>query len=263
MMNRRTFLAGLAGRAARRFGAATVLESIPHRNSRDVPEPETPAPDSFRQRLLNLGYINGQNMVFEIRGAQWQAERLPELAAELVQLKVDVIVAFTNACAFAAKNATRTIPIVVWGAHGAAETGLVRNLARPENVTGAEGLVPETDTKRVELLKQIVPGLSKLAVLYNPNDEGSPIHLESTRHAARALQVAISPFEVRQPADFDIVLAAAASRCRAASDIHRPVDRRSLEAGCRLRHREWVAICEFKQQAQAGCLLSYGSTLPK
>jgi putative ABC transport system substrate-binding protein len=149
------------------------------------------------QELRRLGYVEGKNLVIEYRSANGDPDRMPEAAAELVKLNVDVILAVANAGAFAAKSATRTIPIVVWVIHGALATGLVSSLSRPGgNLTGTESLAPEIDAKRVELLKQIVPGLSRLAVVFDASDQGSPVHLKSTQAAGRALGVAISTLEV-------------------------------------------------------------------
>jgi len=115
---------------------------------------------------------------------------LPELAADLVRLKVDVIVAQTNAAAFAARDATRIIPIVVWASHGASDTGLVASLARPGgNITGLESLAPELDAKRVELLKEVLPHLAQLGMIYNAEDRGAPLHVKWTGAAASALGV--------------------------------------------------------------------------
>jgi ABC-type uncharacterized transport system substrate-binding protein len=109
--------------------------------------------------LTDMGYIDGQNAVFEHRSSQAQPDQAAEMAADLVRSNVDVIIAFTNVNAFAAKQATSTIPIVVWASHGALATGLVSDLAHPtSNVTGIESLAPEIDAKRVELHKEIVPG---------------------------------------------------------------------------------------------------------
>jgi putative ABC transport system substrate-binding protein len=218
---------------------------------------------ALRQRLEELSYIDGKNMVIETRYAEGKPERLPELAAELVRLKVDAIVAFTNVCAFAAKNATSTIPIVVWGSHGAVETGLVASLARPGgNVTGVESLAPELDAKRIELLKEIVPGLSQLAVLYDAGDQGSPLHLKWTQAAGRALSVAVSRLEVRRPEDFDTVFSTVAGKrldgllmftgALTASNWKRVAD---------FAHKNRLpTMCEFKYLADAGCLVSYGPT---
>lgn len=112
-------------------------------------------PGGIVEILRGYGWSDGKTATFECRHAGGQPERMPETAAELVRLKPDVILAFTNLAAFAAKQATRTIPIVVYGAHGALETGLVPSLGRPGgNVTGVESLAPELDAKRLQLLRR-------------------------------------------------------------------------------------------------------------
>lgn len=131
------------------------------------------------QELQRFGYVEGKNLVVEYLQA--------EAAAELTKLNVDVIVALTNPNAFAAQRATRAISIVVWGAHGAIETALVSSLPRPGgNLTGTKSLAPELDAKRMELLKQILSGLARVAVLYDAGDQGSTAHLKSTQAAGRA-----------------------------------------------------------------------------
>ena len=215
------------------------------------------------QRLNELGYVEGKNAVIERRFDDRMPERLPALAAELVLAKVDVIVAITNLCGFAAKEATRTIPIVVWGAHGALETGLVASLARPGgNITGVESLAPEVDMKRVQLLREIVPGLARVAALYDAGDQGSPAHLKYTRDAGRIMKVDVSTLEVRRPADFDPILASAIGKSLGSLLVYTSI----------LTYESWPKIaafaqqnrlptmCEFKQMARAGCLVSYGPT---
>ena len=221
-------------------------------------------PATIREELRKLGYVEGKNLVIEYRSANGDEARLPEAAAELVKLNVDIILAVANAQAFIAKNATRTIPIVVWGAHGALEIGLVSSLARPGgNLTGTESLAPEIDAKRVELLKQIVPGLKRLAVLYDAGDQGSPAHLKSNQAAGRALGVTISTLEVRRAADFGPVLAAAAGQPLGGV----------LTFTSPLTYVNWrqitdfalanrlPTVCEWRELAKAGCLLSYGPNL--
>ena len=213
------------------------------------------------QELGKLGYIEGKNLVMEYRSANGNPDLLAAAATELVNLNVDVIYAVSNPSAFAAKSATRTIPIVVWGAHGALETGLVRSLRGPEgNLTGVESLAPGLDTKRVELLKEIQPGLAQLAVIYDAGDQGSRLHLKSTQAAGRALGVAISMLEVRRPEDFAPVFAAAAGK---------PLGGVLTFTGG-LTFVNWQRImdfalanrlptvCEFKELVRAGCLFSYG-----
>ena len=127
------------------------------------------------QGLRDLGYVEGRNLVIEYREAEGKADRLPALAAELVALKVDVIVASGTLAALAAKQATRTLPIVFSPAGDPVGSGLVTSLARPGgNVTGLSAFAPELVGKRLELLKQAVPGVSRVAVLWQP---GQPVRL--------------------------------------------------------------------------------------
>lgn len=213
--------------------------------------------------LTDLGYIDGQNAIFEHRSSQAQSERAAEMAADLVRSKVDVIIAFTNVNAFAAKQATSTIPIVVWASHGALATGLVSSMAHPTgNVTGIESLAPEFDAKRVELLKAIVPWLMRVAALYSPNDQGAPTHLKYTEDAARALGVRVLPLEVRAPADYDSVFAPlAANPIGALVMFTDPLTWANWK-----RVADFVfanrlpTVCEFRQLADSGCLVSYGPT---
>lgn len=177
------------------------------------PEGNTWFTDAIRKRLQQLGYVEGKTLAVEIRYASESQLRLDEQAAELVRLGPDLIVAFTNPAAFAAKKATRTIPIVVWGSHGAADTGLISSLGRPGgNVTGVESLAPELDAKRMELLKEILPAAKTAAALYNAEDQGSPVHLRSMQAAGRVLKVEVTPLEVRRAEDFEPVLAAASQK---------------------------------------------------
>lgn len=211
--------------------------------------------------LRDLGYVDGKNVVFEFRYANWQTERLPELAGELARQKVDVIVAFTNIPGFAAKEATERIPIVVWGIHGAVETGLVRSLTRPGgNVTGIESLAPELDAKRLELIKQIVPKLARLGVVYNADDQGAPVHLLSVREAARILGIGVTPLAAKRPDEFDGVLSGAAGGSVDAlltlTDDLTAVNWGKI-AEFASKHR-LPTVCEFRFLVQFGCLLSYG-----
>jgi ABC-type uncharacterized transport system substrate-binding protein len=130
-------------------------------------------PEAFRQGLRDLGYVEGRNVVIEYRDAEGKLERLPALAAELVALKVDVIFAVGTLHALAAKQATKTIPIVFAAATDPVTDGLVTGLARPGGtVTGLSILAPELVGKRLEQLKQAVPGVSRVAVLWHPGGQG-------------------------------------------------------------------------------------------
>lgn len=221
-------------------------------------------PSLIVQELRKLGYVEGKNLIIEYRSANGDPDRLPEVAAELVKLNVDVILAAANAGAFAARSATRTIPIVVWGTHGAVEIGLVTSLRRPGgNLTGTESLAPEIDAKRVALLKQIVPGLSRLTVLYDAGDQGSPVHLKSTQTAGHALGVAVSTMEVRRPEDFSPAFAATAGMpLGGVLTFTSPLTFRSWQRinDFALANR-LPTVCEWRELAQAGCLLSYGPNI--
>jgi putative ABC transport system substrate-binding protein len=213
--------------------------------------------------LARLGYVEGKNLVIEVRHGAGDPNRLPEAAADLVRLKVDVIFANTLPAAFAAKAATETIPIVAWGMHGAVQSGIVTNLRRPGgNVTGTESLAPEVDAKRMQLLKQIVPDLRRLAVLYDTVDQGSAPHLAAIHDAEAALGLSTSRIPVARPQDFDLAFAAAAGRPLGAL----------MTITTTMTYRHWPRIrdfaqaqglptlCEFRDMGERGCLLVYGPT---
>jgi putative ABC transport system substrate-binding protein len=163
--------------------------------------------ESFRHGLRDLGYVEGHNVVIEYRDAEGKLERLPALAAELVALKVDVIVAGGTPQALAAKQATRTLPIVFTAAGDPVTDGLVASLARPGgNVTGLSALTPELVGKCLEQLKQTVPGISRVAVLWQPgafSERTEKDMLKGAEVAARALGVRLQVVEARGLADFD------------------------------------------------------------
>src|SRR5882724_8974516 len=156
------------------------------------PEPAHPLVKAFLHELRALGYAEGQNLVFERRSAEGKLERLPDLAADLIRLKVDVIVSSASAAIRAAKQQTSTIPIVMAGVNDAVATGFVASLARPGgNVTGLSMLVTELSGKRLELLKETLPNLSRVAVLWNSIQPGQALALKVTQEAARALGVTL------------------------------------------------------------------------
>ncbi len=163
--------------------------------------------EAFHQGLRELGYVEGSNVVIENRAAEGKLERFPALAAELVALKVDVIVVGNTLAALAAKQATRTLPIVFANASDPVTEGLVASLARPGgNVTGLSNLAPGLVGKRLELLKQTVPGVSRVAVLWQPGGSGGSMDkdmLTEAEVAGRALGVRLQFVEARGPEDFD------------------------------------------------------------
>jgi len=176
------------------------------------PALESARAEAIRLALHERGYIEGQNIATEYRYAEGKRDRLPELAAELVRLKVDIIVAVGgNAPIQAAKNATKTIPIVMTGVGSdPVEAGLIESLARPGgNVTGVSNLSRELGGKRLELLKEAVPKLARVAVLYGPTVPAGVIEVkEILPVAARALKLTLQPWEVRAADDFDKVFSA-------------------------------------------------------
>jgi putative tryptophan/tyrosine transport system substrate-binding protein len=159
--------------------------------------------DAFRQGLRDLGYIEGENILAEYRWAESKADRLPDLAAELVRLRVDIIVTQGTQATLAAKQATNTIPIVTVGAGDLVGEGLVASLARPGgNVTGATNIDPDLSAKRLELLKETFPKLSRLAVLYHGGPGGDHEELKETQTAAQTLGIQVQPLEVKDPSQF-------------------------------------------------------------
>jgi ABC-type uncharacterized transport system substrate-binding protein len=171
-----------------------------------IPNPR----EAFLQGLRDLGYVEGQNFVLVDRYAEGQQERLPELAVELVRLEVDIIVAPTSGSAKAAKDATRTIPIVMAAVGDPVGLGLVASLARPGgNVTGPSMMNTEIIGKRMQLLKEVVPGLVRVAVLANSVNPIHAIFWQETEPAARELGLELQPVEARVPEDFEAAFAAA------------------------------------------------------
>jgi putative tryptophan/tyrosine transport system substrate-binding protein len=177
------------------------------------PATDSARAEAIRQALRERGYIEGQNIAIEYRYTEGKVDRAPQLAAELVRLKVDIIVAAGGTRVVqAAKNATRTIPIVMMGAGGAdpVEAGVIESLARPGgNVTGVATLSRELGGKRLELLKEAVPKVARVAVLYDAATSGIVLDVKEVLPvAARALGLTIQPWEVRDADGFDRVFAA-------------------------------------------------------
>jgi len=165
--------------------------------------------DAFRQGLNELGYIEGKNIVIEYRYAGGKLDRLPALAKELVGAKPDVIVAATTPSVLAAKQATNTIPIVFVSIADPVASGLVASLARPgENITGLTVLVPELSGKRLELLKEAIPSVIRVAALWNPANPAQELVWKEIQAAAQELRLQLQSLEVRSANDFDIAFEA-------------------------------------------------------
>jgi ABC-type uncharacterized transport system substrate-binding protein len=171
-------------------------------------DPPSAERKAFLDGLRERGYVAGQNIVIEYRSAAWNRELLPDLAAELVELKVDVIVAIPGAVE-AARDATKTIPIVVPALTDPVESRLVASLSRPGgNITGPGSATSELSGKQLELLKEAIPKLSRVAVLWNPTNQGAPLQWKGTQSAARLLRVTLQSLEVKDPNDFPRALSA-------------------------------------------------------
>jgi putative ABC transport system substrate-binding protein len=170
--------------------------------------------DAFRQGLRDLGYVEGKNIAFEYRRAEGKLVQLPDLAAELVGLKVDIIVAGGNSAIRAAKNATTTIPIVMPHSGDPVVDGFVASLARPGgNITGLTSSPGyELSGKRLELLKETVPKATRVAVLRDPNNPGTALSFKETETAARTLKVHVESVEVRGSKDFETAFRTVAAK---------------------------------------------------
>ena len=219
--------------------------------------------NAFRQGLGELGYVEGKNIAIEYRWAEGKIERLPDLAAELVRLKVDVIVAGNTPGIQAAKNATRAIPIVFAGlGTDPVEIGFVASLARPGgNITGVGAGGPELYGKRLELLKETVPGLARVAYLRNPDNPASRLTQEEIRAAARVLGLQIQTLEVRKANELDAAFQAA-TRAQAGGLIvaQTPPINSELKRVVNLAAKSRLpAIYANTNWADAGGLMSYST----
>ena len=172
------------------------------------PSLESNVVEAFRDGLRQLGYVEGRNLIIKFEWAEGQPERFPALARELVRLKPDVIVTAGTPGTLAAKQATQSIPIVAASAGDLVEAGLVSSLAKPgSNVTGLSALSPELEGKRLELLKEAVPKLSRVAVLQNPANPFTTIEWKARQRAAAALGLKLRPVDARGPDDLERALA--------------------------------------------------------
>ena len=228
------------------------------------PATDSARAEGIRLALRELGYIEGQNIAIEYRYAEGKRDREPELAAELVRLKVDIIVVATGDVTIrAAKNATKTIPIVMAGqGSDPVKAGHVESLARPGgNVTGVTNLTRELGGKRLELLKEAVPKLARVAVLYDPANPPSLHEMKELPADARALKLTIQPWQIREADDFEKVFAALNKQrpdglySLSAGGLIRPNQKRIV--GFALKSR-LPSVYGSREAVEAGGLMSYG-----
>ncbi|HEV8456700.1 MAG TPA: ABC transporter substrate-binding protein [Methylomirabilota bacterium] len=220
----------------------------------------------FREGLHELGYVEGENITIELRNAAGTNERLSALADELVRLKVDVILAVNTPAAQAAKKATPAIPIVMTRIGDPVKSGLVRSLARPGgNVTGLSVNTPELGPKRIQLLREIVPGISRVGVLFNADNPSSTVHTAELERASSQLGLQILRLPVRnRPSDLAGAFQAAS---RARAEALAVVDDTAVT-----KHRGQIltlaanhslpVVSIYKDFAEAGGLIAYGPNLP-
>ncbi len=234
----------------------------------DTPGPRAHLREAFLQGLRDLGYVEGRNVVIEYRFAEGKLDRLPGLAAQLVALKVDVIVASGTLAALAAKRATGTLPIVFSPAGDPVGSGLVTSLARPGgNVTGLSAFVPELVGKRLELLTQAVPGVRRVAFLWQPGAFGERTEKDILRKAevaARELGVQLQFVEARDPADFDrafsdMTRARAGALTVLTSNMLNTGRKRLVDLAAKNRLPAVYGVREF---VDAGGFMAYGPNLP-
>jgi putative ABC transport system substrate-binding protein len=219
---------------------------------------------AFRQSLRELGYVEGQNIVIESRWAEGEYDRLPGLAAELVRLKVDVIVTYAAPAIQAAKRATGTIPIVMAGAIDPVASGLVTSVARPGgNITGLSLMAPDLVGKQLAILKEVVPTVSRVALLGNPANTGNAPQLRHAQETARTLGMRLQSLEARGPNEIESAFAAI-TRERAGALIvlvdGMLADHRARIADLAAKSR-LPAVYGLSDYPEAGGLMAYGPSV--
>jgi len=264
-MKRRAFITLLGGAAAAWPLAARAQSVMPVIGFLHPSSPDAYRVRVFRQGLKDAGFIEGENVAIEYRWADDQIDRLPTLATELVQRRVAVIVAGGSAASFAAKAATRTIPIVFVVGEDPVRLGLVTSLARPGgNLTGINFFSTELAAKRLELLRELVPGANRITVLVNPADApNTESTLRGVESAARSMGLQIQVLNASTIHEIDAAFATlAGERPDALFVANNPIfiDRRVQLALLAVLHR-LPAIYHDRLNAEVGGLMSYGASL--
>jgi len=261
-MNRRTFLCGLTLGTLAAPLAAEAQQAIKVPRVGFISDTRQPWDDGFREGLRELGYVAGQSIAIEYRYGEGQFERLPGLAAELARLNVDVIVAAGTQAISAAKQSTRVIPIVMAVTADPIGSGFVASLARPGgNITGLTSLSPDISGKRLELLKEIVPSLSRVGVLWNKGNPDNAKQLREAESAANTLRLEIHHVEVRNADDFDkafsAIVSARVGALYALGDNLFATNRKRI-VGFTAKNK-LALMLTTRQGAEAGALVAYGT----
>jgi putative tryptophan/tyrosine transport system substrate-binding protein len=268
MMDRRSFVSTTAGTLlVVAFPAhAQTTTKVPRIGVLFTGTPATAAEvsEGFNQGLRERGYVEGKNILVERRFGDAKPERLSELAADLLRLKVDVIVTSVDEAIAAIKRQTKTIPIVMAAASDPVATGFVASLARPGgNITGLTGLSPELNAKRLELLKEVVPGLTRVAIMWDPTIRGALLEYKTTEEAARSLRVQLQSVEVSVADDIDLAFPAFTTGHAEALIVVSStltLDKRGQIASLALKNR-LPSINGPRTFPEAGGLMAYGSSL--
>jgi putative tryptophan/tyrosine transport system substrate-binding protein len=216
-----------------------------------------------RQGLSDIGYVEGQNLIVEYRSSGGKADRLAGLAAELTAARVDVIFAGGSEATQAAQRETKTIPIVMTSTNPVA-LGFVASLARPGgNITGLSLLGPEASGKRLEIFKELIPGLSKVSVFWNPNDPGAEFSLKEVEAAGEKLRISLHIVEIREiDAFIDAFPAAAKAESEAVVLVPAPLMNRNAEQIAALALKSGLPTMNYSgDSVKAGMLVSYGPDL--
>ena len=266
-MRRRSFLAGLVGVVATPLAAGAQPAGRVYRVGLLglASGSDAPVLASLRQRLRDLGYEEGKNLVIEYRTAEGKYDRLPALAVQLVGLKIDVLVTYGTPGALAAKQATTTIPVVVALIGDAVAAGVVPSLARPgSNITGSQYQYPELMGKRIEVLMNATSHLARVAVLFNPANPSMRPALKTMEETARYLNVELQQVEARGPHDFDGALAAMAEgRGQAFVLADDPFLRSHVGTIAQLAAKRRLPSVGDREYAEAGGLLGYAVNRPE
>lgn len=218
----------------------------------------------FREGMRELGYIEGRNLAIEWRSAEGRAERLPALVADLVQLKVDVIVTAGSAATSAAQKATSALPIVMATTPDPVGSGFVKSLLRPgANITGLSNLSVDINRKHLEIMLSIIPRLSRVAVLVNPTNSSHAAILKSTQDAARKLDIKVLPAEARTPQEIERAFSAMAREHAGAVII--AIDAFFIQQGRQIAQlaakQRLPSMAGSREYVEAGGLMSYGQNL--
>jgi putative ABC transport system substrate-binding protein len=219
--------------------------------------------EALRLGLRDHGYVEGRNIAIEYRWAEGNYDRLPALAAELVHLKVDVIITQGTPAALVAKQATTTIPIVMAIVGNPVETGIVASLARPgANITGSSFFYPEINAKRLELIKELVPGLTQVGVLMNPDNPAMPAVLRVMEQTSQALNVKLQPLNVRLLDELDTAFEMAKRQIEALTVIDEGLFIANAKRAVNLATRGRLPSIGFREYCEAGGLAAYGVDFP-